>query len=128
MSFSFANHAQTQATFEIFPVNKHIYLSAQPLKTSESWFLEHKIKTVINLRTQSETQPDLSRQYLKFGIDYHLIPISLDHLNMNTISQFNQILNKPVVIHCTSANRAALMYVLPTISAKDATGFIVKTG
>ncbi len=92
------------------------YLASQPGASDFKQLKDRGIKTVINLRPHDET-PDLNEADVVegLGFTYYNVPIpGADGLNASSIHRVRQLLKtaeRPVLLHCSSANRAGSVWL-----------------
>ncbi len=77
---------------------------------------------MVDFRSPREFQYDEAKELAKLDINYKNIPVNLSYFNKNTIAQFHHLLNNqkndPILLHCSSGNRAAIMVALEKVTFK----------
>ncbi|MCP5468782.1 MAG: hypothetical protein H7A32_05895 [Deltaproteobacteria bacterium] len=113
---------KVQGTDPIYKQNKaqgDLYTAAQPDSKSFAEFKKMGIKTIINLRGQDEMKFAEEKIVQDQQMKYVHIPVSPATLDLKTVNEFSQYLakpeNYPILVHCSSANRAATMVALDEI-------------
>lgn len=77
------------------------------------------IKSIINLQSNNELTFDEKSAVTKTDIAYENFPVDSQNIDQALVKKFSTLLeqqkNYPVLIHCSSANRAAAMIALHNI-------------
>lgn len=99
-----------------------LYISSQPSQKSLQALKNKGFKTIINVRMPSEMQFDEAKAAKDLKMNYHNIPVSPKTLTWKQVNEVAQILNNgnnyPILFHCASGNRAAMIYALKQIENK----------
>ncbi len=93
-----------------------IYLAGQPTAEDFQEFKKRGVKSVLNLRTKDEMDFDEAKTLKNLGLEYHHIPIaSPDSLTDENFDKLRKLLNekeqRPLVLHCASANRVGAVWL-----------------
>lgn len=93
-----------------------IYLSGQPSADDFAEFKKRGVKSVINLRPNEELKFDEAKTIKNLGLEYHQIPIaSPNALTDENFDKLRKLLNskeeRPMVFHCTAANRVGAVWL-----------------
>jgi uncharacterized protein (TIGR01244 family) len=99
---------------------ENFYISGQPSYEAMRWLKNKGVITIINLRTAKENQDFAEASFnedsaaRQMGFKYYSIPV--DGTKDYTPAKLDQMSNllaedKPVLIHCTSANRATYFFM-----------------
>lgn len=93
-----------------------IYLAGQPSAGDFKEFKTRGVKSVLNLRTKDEMDFDEAQTLKSLGIEYHHVPIaSPDSLTDENFDKLRKLLNekqqRPMVLHCASANRVGAVWL-----------------
>lgn len=100
-------------------VQDKIFFSGQPTAASLLGFREKGVKTVINLRTETEMQAldfDESKLVESLGMKYINIPIGRDEPSDETISFLMNTIEtsslEPMLMHCASSTRVGYAWAM----------------
>lgn len=100
-------------------LDNRLYFSGQPTPASLQLFRERGVKTVINLRLDSEMSTldfDEASVTKSLGMTYISIPIGGDEPSEETLSQlFDTIADKsaePLLLHCATSRRAGYVWAM----------------
>lgn len=105
---------------------KGVFLASQPSPADFEQAKEGGVKTVINLRHASE-QPDFNEQAFIEGLDlgyYHVPWKSPDELTDAKFQEVRRLLreaDRPILMHCSSANRVGAMWLAYRVLDEGAT-------
>ena len=93
-----------------------IYLTGQPEQEDLKDAHRLGMKSVLNLRESDEVEWDEAEAVKALGMNYHHLPISgPDDLTDEVFGKVRRILNdpkqRPVLVHCGSANRVGAVWV-----------------
>lgn len=93
-----------------------IYLAGQPSPEDFQEFKKRGVKSVLNLRTKEELDFDEAKTIKNLGLEYHHIPIAgPDSLTDENFDKLRKLLNekeqRPLVLHCTAANRVGAVWL-----------------
>jgi uncharacterized protein (TIGR01244 family) len=93
-----------------------VYLAGQPSPEGLVEARERGIRTVINLRTSGELAWDEKAVVQRLGMLYHHVPFrSADDLSDAVFQRVRSLLgdsgNRPVLLHCASANRVGAVWL-----------------
>lgn len=94
-----------------------IWLAGQPSEADFKLAKEKEgLKTVINLRESEELEFDEAKYLKELGINYHHFPFRSpstlkDEVFDNARKVLNDKQNKPVMMHCASANRVGAIWL-----------------
>ncbi len=93
-----------------------IYLAGQPSPEDFQEFKKRGVKSVLNLRTKEELDFDEAKTIKNLGLEYHHIPIAgPDSLTDENFDKLRKLLNekeqRPMVLHCTAANRVGAVWL-----------------
>lgn len=93
-----------------------IYLAGQPSKEDFKAFKDRGVKSVINLRTQDETNWDEAKVLKELDLEYHHVPIkSPEALTDETFDRLRKLLNnrdeRPILLHCATAQRVGAVWL-----------------
>lgn len=88
-----------------------LYTAAQPAPSDWIAIAARGVRTVINLRPDAELEGrDVAAEVRKAGMAYHAIPVAgLDGITAENAKRLSAMLERvdgPVLVHCSSANRA----------------------
>lgn len=88
-----------------------LYTAAQPAPSDWPAIAAGGVRTVINLRTEAELEGrDVGAEVRAAGMAYHAIPVAgIDGITAENASRLSALLARvdgPVLVHCSSANRA----------------------
>jgi uncharacterized protein (TIGR01244 family) len=88
-----------------------LYTAAQPAPSNWSAIAARGVRTVINLRPDAELEGrDVAAEVRAAGMAYHAIPVAgLDGITVDNAKRLSAMLARvdgPVLVHCSSANRA----------------------
>ena len=93
-----------------------IFIAGQPKVGDFDLLKEWGVKTIINLRAFEEMEYLEDQYAAKAKVKYYNVPVTLENLNRAKVDEVSAILkdkeNYPVLLHCSTANRAAAVYVL----------------
>ena len=91
------------------------FIAGQPTEEGFQNAKEEGIKTVINLRSPKEQSFDEKRVVEGLGLSYVNIPVTLETLDASKAAEFLAAVKaaeKPILIHCASANRASAFWAI----------------
>ena len=93
-----------------------IYLAGQPSAEDFAEFKKRGVKSVLNLRPNEELKFDEAKTIKSLGLEYHQIPIaSPNALTDENFDKIRKLLNskeeRPMVFHCTAANRVGAVWL-----------------
>ncbi len=93
-----------------------IFLASQPQPDDFKQAKQGGIKTVINLRKSSELPWDEAATVEALGLEYHAIPFASpaelsDGVLDSTRALLNDPARKPILLHCSSANRVGAIWL-----------------
>lgn len=94
-----------------------VWLAGQPSEADFKLAKEKEgLKTVINLRESAELEFDEAKLLKELGINYHHFPFRSpstlkDEVFDNARKVLNDKQNKPVMMHCASANRVGAIWL-----------------
>jgi uncharacterized protein (TIGR01244 family) len=93
-----------------------IFLASQPTADDLKLASDNGIKTVINLRNKDELDWDEEAHVKKLGMEYVNVPFrSAAELTDEKFDKVRKILTdktkKPILLHCSSANRVGAMWL-----------------
>ena len=105
---------------------KDIYLAGQPSVADFREFKQRGVKAVLNLRTKEELDFDEAKVLKELGLEYHHVPIaSPDALTDDNFDKLRKLLNekeqRPLLLHCASANRVGAVWLAFTVRPSSAT-------
>ncbi len=93
-----------------------VFLASQPAEEDFKMAQAGGIKTVINLRKPSETDWNEQEFIKELGLRYHNVPFQTpDELTDEVFDEVRDLLaqdeNKPILLHCSSANRVGAVWL-----------------
>ena len=93
-----------------------IFLAGQPTAEDFQEFKKRGVKSVLNLRTKEEMDFDEAKTLKSLGLEYHHVPIAgPDSLTDENFDKLRKLLNekqqRPMLLHCASANRVGAMWL-----------------
>ena len=93
-----------------------IYLAGQPSAEDFAEFKKRGVKSVLNVRTKEELDFDEAKTIKNLGLEYHHIPIAgPEALTDENFDKIRKLLNtkeeRPMVFHCTAANRVGAVWL-----------------
>lgn len=116
--FAADNPNNLQGVMNLQHPTSSLYVSGQPKPDAFAAFSREGVKHVINLRTPEEA-PELNEAAVvtQAGMTYYNIPIAgAGDLTRDNVRKLDTLLKKigsePVLIHCSSGNRAAALITL----------------
>ncbi len=116
------------------PLHDNLSIYGQISEADISMAAENGITTIINLRTEGEkgvtiSPADAAKAAADNGIAYHHIPVSPMMVTEDNISEFAKIIDGatgPVLAHCGSGKRAAMLWVRSQAGKISADDLIAK--
>ncbi len=109
---------------KIIPLDDIIAVAGQPEEGDFAQIAQQGFKSVINNRPDGEAgalgtvlESELARQA---GLDYRYIPMTMASLNPYLVNEFHAAvaeLPKPILAHCRSGTRCALLWVIDTVGS-----------
>jgi len=93
-----------------------IFLAGQPTAEDFQEFKKRGVKSVLNLRTKEELDFDEAKTIKNLGLEYHHVPIAgPESLTDENFDKLRKLLNekeqRPMVLHCTAANRVGAVWL-----------------
>lgn len=93
-----------------------IYLASQPSPEDLQAARRAGIRTVVNLRGRGEIEWDEGALVVSLGMAYHSVPFQRpDELTDSLLDRLRSLLrdpaNRPMLLHCASANRAGAVWL-----------------
>lgn len=104
---------------------RHLYFSSQPDEEALRVARDNGVTTVINLRESGEMDWNEEAAVVQLGLNYRSIPIrregrSLDPAAVQAIDKAVMAqAGEPVLLHCSSSNRAAAWLAVHLVTAHD---------
>ena len=100
-------------------LNDHLYFAGQPTATSLPLFRDRGVRTIINLRSDSEmAEVNFDEEALTEQLDmtYMSIPVSGDARSEATLPYLFDILtqksDQPLLLHCATSRRAGYVWAI----------------
>lgn len=115
-----ARDVRTIAAFDDLYLLDNFYISAQPEVARLTWLKDQGVKTIINLRSEEETEEfkeeDYDEKFVaeKLGFTYYSLPIDGNAgFTPENQATFNELVDTsiPTVIHCQSGRRATYLFI-----------------
>ena len=100
-----------------FRINEQICTGGQPTMEELAKLKEQGVKAVINLRMPSEFDAEEEAAKAKeLGLRYFLIPFDSNNPKDEAVDEFLKVVadkeNRPLFIHCTTANRVGAFWMI----------------
>jgi uncharacterized protein (TIGR01244 family) len=100
----------SQVSIELHAPRPGLYTAGQPAPSDWSAIEAKGVRTVINLRPDSELEGrDVGAEVRAAGMTYHQIPVAgVDGITAENASRLSVLLDDaegPVLVHCSTANR-----------------------
>ncbi len=114
-------HQQNQAeahadSFIQYTVTDHVLLAGQPQPQHWDDLVRCGYKLVINIRSDPERAAIQQRNAEAAGLRYIYLPLPAYELEQEHLESFHKLLveagDTPIVIHCRTASRTALLWML----------------
>jgi len=106
-------------------ISSEIATSGQPTAAELKALQVAGFKTILNLRTPEEGSLEEKGKVEGLGIRYLNIPITPEGISEEKVKEFSEVVNdpsnKPLLIHCASANRVGALWYIHRM-LKDAAG------
>ncbi|WP_182869241.1 beta-lactamase hydrolase domain-containing protein [Rhodopirellula sp. JC639] len=101
-------------------INENITVGPQPSETEIAELFGEGFKSVINFRTDGESEqplsPEQERRHVEAaGLIYSHIPVSMDSMDQSKVDDFREQLKSlptPIFAHCKSGKRAGAMVMM----------------
>ena len=116
--------AQEAPIRNFLQVNSEFCTAGQPTLEQLSKLKEDGIRTVLNLRVPSEHDAAAEKAaVLELGMNYFNIPVAGANVRDEQVEAFltltDDVENRPIFIHCASANRVGAFWMIRRVVRED---------